>query len=66
MKQARKSENLGVLAKAPAWAEQALDAAFGKAVAHLARIEPKARDFTADRLNGSLVPIYRSVADSLR
>jgi len=66
VKQARKSEDLGVLAKPPAWAEQALDAAFGKAVAHLARIEPKARDFTADRLNGSLVPIYRSVADSLR
>jgi hypothetical protein len=66
VKQARKSEDLGVLAKPPAWAEQALDAAFTKAVAHLARIEPKAHDFTAERLNGSLVPFYRSVVDSLR
>jgi hypothetical protein len=66
VKQARKSEDLGVLAKPPAWAERALDATFAKAVAHLARIDPKAKDFTADRLKGSLVPIYRSVVDSMR
>jgi hypothetical protein len=61
VKQARKREQLRELAKPPEWAEQALDARFGKAVEHLATLEPKARSFTQGRSKTSLVPFYRAV-----
>jgi hypothetical protein len=65
VKQARQSEKLRVLAKPPEWAEQALASNFGKAIEHLAPLEPKARSFNEDRLQQSLVPFYRGVVDGL-
>jgi len=65
VKQSRQRETLRVLAKPPEWAEGSLTSSFGKAVEHLAPLEPKARSYTQGRLQASLVPFYRSVNDSL-
>jgi len=65
VKKARKGEKLSDLAKPPSWAEQAVASEFRKATEHLAPLEPKARRYTEDRLQVSLVPFYRGVVDSL-
>ena len=65
VKKARKRAKLAGLAKPPEWAEQELSANFGKAIEHLAPLEPEARRFSQDRLQVSLVPFYSGVFDSL-
>jgi hypothetical protein len=65
VKQSRQREKLRELAKPPEWANGSLTAQFGKAVEHLAPLEPKARSFNQGRLRVSFVPFYRGVVDSL-
>ena len=65
VKKARKTEKLAVLAKPPGWADLALASDFGRAIEHLAPLEPEARLYTKDRLQLSLVPFYSGVVESL-
>jgi len=65
VKKARSRENLSTLAKPPAWADRAVASDFGKAIDHLAPLEPETRSFGKNRLEVSLVPFYRAVVDSL-
>ncbi|MDJ0847975.1 MAG: hypothetical protein QNK04_06350 [Myxococcota bacterium] len=66
IKKGRRRKDLGVLRKPPAWAGQALDAEFQRAIDHLAPLEPEVRRFGDDRVQVSLVPFYRSVIETLR
>jgi len=61
----RKREKLPVLAKPPEWAQLSLSSDFGRAIGHLAPLEPEARRYTQDRMQVSLVPFYSGVVDSL-
>lgn len=65
VKKSRRGGELRVLARPPGWAERSLDSVFGRAIEHLSRLEPKARRFTPDRIQISLVPFYDGVLDSL-
>jgi hypothetical protein len=65
VKKGRQHEKLHVLAEPPEWADASLASGFGKAVGHLARLEPEARSYAPQRLQVSLVPFYRGLVDSL-
>ncbi len=65
VKKARQREKLATLAKPPEWADRSLAAQFGRAIDHLAPLEPEARQFTKDRLQLSLVSFYGAVLGSL-
>ena len=65
VKKGRERKDLSLLAKAPEWAGLSLSSDFGRAIEHLAPLEPEARLYTKDRLQVSLVPFYSGVVDSL-
>ncbi len=53
------------LGRAAAWPEHRLGYHFGNAMERLTRIEPRAADYIADRLRGSVMLFYSSVLESL-
>jgi hypothetical protein len=65
VKKSRQRKDLRALAKPPEWAGQSLASDFGRAIDHLAPLEPEARVYTQDRMQVSLLPFYSGVADGL-
>lgn len=62
---ARYREELGYLARVPAWAGRELAFHFGDAAGALARIEPLANQFVPDRLRASPLLMYSALLDAL-
>ncbi len=56
---------LRYLGRIPQWSQRAMAFHFGRAVDHLAAIEPRTRQFIPDRLRSSLLLFYSRVLDSL-
>jgi hypothetical protein len=63
VKRGRVREDRRVLSQPPEWAERSLGSSFGRAIEHLATLEPNARLYVRDRMQVSLVPFYRAVLD---